>query len=107
KETPLHDGPQHHHAVAPGDFFTLRVGAWMVLNRNLADPGLFPHQLAHQFVVELKASRLDRSVEKDGTSKRLVTSFIIGKSLPVQEVRHPNNEKITDIVVEVGRLAFS
>src|SRR5678810_808581 len=43
KETPLHDGPQHRHAVTPGDFFTLRVGAWMVLNGNFADLDAFSH----------------------------------------------------------------
>src|SRR5262245_6855353 len=55
KKAPLQDGPEHDHTVPPGDFFPLRVGAWIVLDRNFADPHAFAHQFADQFVVELKS----------------------------------------------------
>ena len=71
------------------------------MNGYFGDPPPFPHHLANQLVVKFEAGGLHRGVNKERTAERLLASFVVGKLLPGQHVRDPDDEEIADIVVEV------
>src|SRR2546426_3894593 len=83
--------------MLPGDLLPAGVGPWRVADRDLDDARTFSHQLADKLIVEFEPFRLNRCCCDHGSSKGLVTTFVVREILPIKQVcRKCDEDKLAD-----------